>query len=87
MAVVWIPPLLRDLTGGSENESVAGDNVLQLIDALDRLHPGVKARLCDGDELRSGIAIVVDGHMATLGLLQPTTTAVEVHFLPAVGGG
>jgi len=58
-----------------------------VIDELDRLHPGVRARLCDGDALRSGLAAVVDNEVARLGLLQPVGPDSEVHFLPAIAGG
>jgi molybdopterin converting factor small subunit len=84
---VWIPALLRELTGGRETVRVAGRNVREIIEALDRLHPGVKARLCRQDELRPGIAVAVDTQFAPLGLLQPVRDGGEVHFLPAIGGG
>jgi molybdopterin synthase sulfur carrier subunit len=87
MPTVWIPPLLRDLTGGQETVTVPGANVLQVIEALDRLYPGVKDRLCEGNGLHSGIAVVVDTQLAPLGLLQPVAEQSEVHFLPAIGGG
>jgi len=44
-------------------------------------------RLCDGENLRSGIVVVVDTEAARLGLSQPVGEASEVHFLPAIGGG
>ena len=87
MAVVWIPPLLRDLTGGSETVTVAGSTVRQVVDGLDRLYPGIKARLCDADGLRPGLAVAVDTQVARLGLLQPVGEQSEVHFLPAIAGG
>ena len=87
MARVWIPSLLRDLTGGAETVTVPGASVRQVIDELDRLHPGARGRLCDGDALRAGLAVVVDNEVARLGLLQPVGPDSEVHFLPAIGGG
>lgn len=87
MPIVWIPPLLHELTGGQETVSVPGANVLQVIEALDELYPGIKGRLCEGDELRSGIAVAVDAQLTSLGLLQPVAAGSEVHFLPAVAGG
>jgi molybdopterin converting factor small subunit len=84
---VWIPPLLRDLTGGQETARVAGGTVRQVVEALDRLHPGVKERLCAGDELRPGIAVAVGAQLSSLGLLQPVPAGSEVHFLPALSGG
>lgn len=87
MAVVWIPPLLRDLTAGQETVTVEGATVRQIIDALDRLYPGMKARLCDEQGLRPGVAVAVDTQVARLGLLQPVAEKSEVHFLPAIAGG
>jgi molybdopterin converting factor small subunit len=87
MARVWIPPLLRDLTGGQDTVVVPGSRVSQLIDELERLFPGVKARLCQGDDLRPGLAVVVDTTVARLRLLQPVGSDSEVHFLPAIAGG
>jgi molybdopterin synthase sulfur carrier subunit len=87
MARVWIPALVRDLTGGRECVTVPGARVRDVIDALERLYPGVKARLCDGENLRSGVVVVVDTEAARLGLAQPVGEASEVHFVPAIGGG
>lgn len=87
MAVVWIPPLLRDLTGGQETVTVAGATVRQIVEALDQRFPGIKARVCDNDGMRPGIAVAVDTQVARLGLLQPVGENSEVHFLPAIAGG
>ena len=87
MATVWIPPQLRDLTGGQETVTVAGANVRQIIAEVDRVFPGIRERLCDGDGLRSGIAVAVDTQVARLGLLQPVGETSEVHFVPAIAGG
>jgi molybdopterin synthase sulfur carrier subunit len=87
MATVWIPAPLRSLTNGQEKVDVAGTLVAQVIDELDRLFPGMRNRLADGDALRPGIAVVVDGEVARLGLRQPVSATSEVHFLPAMSGG
>jgi hypothetical protein len=87
MPRVWIPPLLRDLTGDCESLTVSGVSVSELIEALDRQFPGVKARLCPGGELRPGLAVVIDSEVARLGLLERVGPTSEVHFLPAIAGG
>ncbi len=87
MPTVWIPSLLRQLTHGAEKVSVAGTNLAQIIDELERLFPGIRSRLCTGDALRPGMAVVVDTELARLGLSQPVGVNSEVHFLPAVSGG
>jgi molybdopterin synthase sulfur carrier subunit len=87
MAVVWIPSLLRDLTGGQETVTVPGATVRQIVDELDHLYPGIKDRLCDANGLRPGIAVAVGTQIARLGLREPVAEDSEVHFLPAVSGG
>lgn len=87
MAVVWIPPLVRDLTGGVQTVPVPGANVRQVLVELEKQFPGIQARLCSDDGLRPGISVVVDGLVAPLGLLQAVKPDSEVHFLPAIGGG
>ena len=87
MPTVWIPSLLRDLTGGEERVSVPGGTVGQVIDALDLAYPGIKHRLCKGDRLDPAIAVFVDGRIARLGLSEGVAEGSEVRFLPAVGGG
>jgi molybdopterin synthase sulfur carrier subunit len=86
-ALVFIPALLRDLTGGRDSVRVPGHTVAEVVDALDRLFPGVRGRLCDGDRLRPGVAVAVGTELAPLGLLQPIPLNSEIHFLPAISGG
>jgi molybdopterin synthase sulfur carrier subunit len=87
MATVWIPALLRDFTQGQPQVEVPGNTVRQVIESLDTAYPGLKGRLCDGDQLVRGIAVSIDGHLAPLGLLARVGTKSEIHFLPLVGGG
>ena len=87
MALVWIPPLLRDLTGGRERVAVPGVTVRELIAELDRQYPGVQARLCPDGELRSGLAVILGNEVAQLGLSARVEADCEVHFLPAIAGG
>jgi sulfur-carrier protein len=87
MPTVWIPSLIRNLTGGDETVTVPGTSVGQVIDELEKRHPGIKSRLCDGQGLRPGIAVAVDTQVSRLGLSQPVNENSEVHFLPAVSGG
>jgi molybdopterin synthase sulfur carrier subunit len=87
MPRVWIPPLLRDLTGDCELLIVPGASVAELIEALDQEYPGVKSRLCPGGELRPGLAVIIDSEVGRLGLLERVGPTSEVHFLPAIAGG
>ncbi len=87
MPVVFIPALLRDLTGGVESLEVPGETVREVIDQLEARYPGVKERLCDGDRLRPGIAVAVDGAISRQRLRHRLDVGSEVHFLPAISGG
>lgn len=87
MALVWIPSLLRPLTGGQRQVTATGATVGEIIADLDRTYPGMRDRLCQGDRLQAGIAVAVNGETGTLGLLEPVPPDGEVQILPAIGGG
>ena len=87
MAVVWIPALLRELTGGQESVTVPGETVRQVIENLERAYPGIKARLCENGRLRPNVSVAVDGRVSRQGLRQRLAETSEVHFLPAISGG
>jgi len=78
---------MRDLTGGDHQIEVRGRTVGQVIDALDRAYPGVKARLCDGGRIKSSVAVSVEGKVVKLGLLARVGAHSEIHFLPMMAGG
>ena len=89
MPDVWIPTIMQKLTGGTQVVQVEGSTVRQIINNLELLYPGTKARLYDPeeDELLPGVAAIVDGDVTQLGLLEKVNENSEVHFLPAIGGG
>ncbi len=87
MATVWIPSLLRDFTDGREQVSVEGSTVGEIIATLDKAHPGIAERLCEGDRIRPSMQVSVDGHLAQLGFAEPVKETSEVHFIAAVSGG
>ena len=87
MPRVFIPPLMRSLTGGVEEIDVPGTNVGEVVDALESRFPGVRGRLCNDSDLKPGICVTVDGNVSSLGLLHKVDRDSEIHFLPAVGGG
>jgi sulfur-carrier protein len=87
MPAVWIPALLRHLTQDQATVHVAGQTLLEVIDALEAKFPGLKDRLCEGDRLRPGLAAVIDTQVARGGLAEAVHEASEVHFIPAISGG
>jgi len=87
MATVFIPSLLQKLTDGSEVVDVSGSTVRQIVDGLENMHPGIKARLVDGFKIKPNISVAIDGEVSPLGMLEKVGEDSEVHFLPAIGGG
>ncbi len=87
MPVVYIPALLRSLTGGRHAVEVEGATVRRVIDNLERAWPGLRERLLDKDRLRPNIRVAVDGRVSPLGLRARVSATSEVHFVTAVSGG
>lgn len=79
--------MLLALSGGVKQVKVDAANLRQVIDGLDLLYPGMKSRLLDEGQIRSNLAVAIDGEVARLGLLEKVGEASEVHFVPAIGGG
>ena len=87
MATVYIPSLMRNLTGGQEKVEVPGSTVRQIIDNLDSTYPSMKDRLVQNNRIKRHIAVAVDGQVTPLGLLEKVGEDSEVHFLTSVSGG
>lgn len=86
MATVWVPSLLRGLCEGAPQVDVAGANLAELLDNLERRCPGIAQRLLVDGQVRHDLAIFVDGEEAgTLAVaVRPDS---EVNILPAMAGG
>ena len=87
MPIVAIPSLLRNLTNGEERITVPGTTIREVIDNLEGRYPGMKARLCEDDRIKPGIAVYVNGLLTRGSLLESVDADAEIHFLPAIGGG
>jgi molybdopterin synthase sulfur carrier subunit len=79
--------MLQALTGGDKKVEVDAFNLQQVIDGLEALYPGMKSRLVENGQLRSNLAVAIDGELARMGLLEKVGEESEVHFVPAIGGG
>ena len=79
--------MLQALTGGKKKVEVDAPNLKQVIDRLEDLYPGMKSRLLEDGQLRSNLAVAIDGEVARIGLLEKVRAESEVHFVPAIGGG
>jgi molybdopterin converting factor small subunit len=87
MATVFIPPQMRDLTGGRSEVAVAGETLRQVIAALDEECPGIADRLTAEGRIAPGLAISIDGTVTSRGLLARVQPHSEIHIIPAIGGG
>ena len=90
MATVRIPTPLRKLTGGQEQVSITAATVGELIEALERAHPGLRERLVDDKgQVRRFINLFVGDedirHLS--GLATPLAEGTEVSIVPAIAGG
>ena len=84
---VFVPTMLLTLTGGVKQVDMEADNVRQVIDHLETLYPGMRDRLVESGQIRSNLAVAVDGEVARMGLFEKIGEAREIHFVPAIGGG
>jgi sulfur-carrier protein len=87
MPLVFIPAQLRGLTGGEAQVELSVGSVREVIDELEVRFPGIKERLCQGDELAPGLQLSIDHVMSSRGMRTKLKPGSEVHFLPAFGGG
>ena len=87
MATIFIPTMLQSLTTGAKQVEIDARNIRQVIERLEELYPGIKARLVEDGALRSNLAVAIDGDVAVMGLLEKVGENSEVHFIPAIGGG
>jgi molybdopterin synthase sulfur carrier subunit len=87
MPTVFIPAPLRELTGGQARLIVPGGTVGEVLDEIERMHPGMKARLSRGEEIIPGFQVSVNDVLTRQGLRAKLEPASEVHFLPIIGGG
>ena len=79
--------MLQKLTSGAKSIEMNASNVRQVVEQLEELYPSIKGRLVENDEMQEGLAVLVDGDVAIMGLLTKVSENSEVHFVPAIGGG
>lgn len=91
MAVtVRIPTPLQRLTNGQAEVQCEGKTVVELLNDLERRHPGIKERICGEDgKLRRFVNVFVNEE--DIRFLQGDTTAIkdgdDVSIIPAIAGG
>lgn len=87
MATVWIPPLMRSLTGGEQIVEAPGQTVRELVAALEERYPGIAERIVEEGRIRPGWTVAVDGAVQNRGLRAAVGPDSEVHFVPSMAGG
>ncbi|MEX1177007.1 MAG: MoaD/ThiS family protein [Nitriliruptor sp.] len=90
MPTVRIPSPLRGLTGGAPTVEAPAGELRDVIHALDAAHPGLAARILDGDgELRPFVHVFVGDTdvRSAAGLATRVGGRDVVAIVPAVAGG
>ena len=84
MPIIAIPALMRSLTNGEDSVTISGTTIREVIDNLEIRYPGTKEKLCEGDRIRPGISVYVDGILTRVAMHERVDADAELHFLPAM---
>ena len=87
MAVVHIPAAMRKHTNGETQADVPGSTLGEVMEHLAALYPDLKDRLVQGDRIKPGLVVFVNGEMADVYLNTPVPEGAELYFAPAIAGG
>jgi molybdopterin converting factor small subunit len=89
-ASVRIPTILRPYTGGKAEVPAEGATLAEIIESLEKNHPGISARVLDDTgKLRRFVNIYVndDDVRFSDGLGTAIADGASVSIIPAVAGG
>jgi molybdopterin synthase sulfur carrier subunit len=86
---VRIPTILRPYTAGAKAVEGSGKTLDELFSDLDARHPGLRARLVEGEELRRFVNVYLNDEDVRFigGLRTKVSDGDSVTVLPAVAGG
>lgn len=87
MPLVFIPALMRPVTDGKDRVEVEGKTLREIVDNLEKAHPGMKALLVADGQIQDGIALAVNGEPSEMGLMMEVPEGGEVQIMPAIAGG
>jgi MoaD family protein len=87
--IVRIPTPLRTLTGGQDEVSADGRTVGDLIENLEKKHPGIRDRLVDEKGVRRFVNIYIGEEDIRFldGLKTELKAGDAVSIVPAIAGG
>lgn len=87
---VLVPTPLRPLTGDQEQVEANGSTIGEIIDDLEKNHPGIGERICDaGGEIRRFVNIYLNQEDIRFkdGKATATNDGDEISIVPAIAGG
>ncbi len=89
MPSIRVPSALRTFTKGASDVEVKAQTVRDAIAELDRMHPGIGAKLLDGATVKPFIRVFVGSDdIAELGGLDAKVgDRDEISIVPAIAGG
>jgi molybdopterin synthase sulfur carrier subunit len=86
---VRIPTPLQRLTGGKEEVEAKAGSVIEIVNELDKAHPGIAERISEGNKIRRFVNIYVNEE--DIRFLKAEETEVkdgdELSIVPAIAGG
>jgi molybdopterin converting factor small subunit len=87
--IVRIPTPLRTLTDGADEVPAAGATVGEVIEDLEKRHPGIKDRLLDAKGVRRFVNIYVGEEDVRFleGLKTALKAGDQISIVPAIAGG
>jgi molybdopterin converting factor small subunit len=89
MATVRIPTPLRNHTGGKDVVNAAGGTIGEILDDLEKHHPGIREKLVDDKGVRRFVNIFVGDEDIRFmdGINTKVTDKDEISIIPAIAGG
>jgi molybdopterin converting factor small subunit len=87
--IIRIPTPLRTLTAGNDEVSAEGKTVADLIEDLEKKHPGIRDRLLDEKGVRRFVNIYIGEEDIRFldGLKTELRAGDAVSIVPAIAGG
>lgn len=86
--VLHVPASLQSLSGDRDRIEVEATTLRTVFRAIEEQYPELVGRIIDHDELRSDIAIAIDGTILDDGnLTQVLSDDAEIYLVPPIGGG
>lgn len=87
MAIVRIPSLMRDLTGGRSEVRVNGETLGEVFGNLSKQFDGFEGRILVNGGLKPGVFVAIDGRISSLGILDRVRSESRIIILQTAGGG